>query len=296
MRQLKLNRIQTSTIIVYCILVVAAISCIAPFILMIASSVTEEMTLIVNGYRFWPKKTSLEAYRYLWRNATYLGRAYLITILITAIGTASHILLTITLGYACSRRDLPGNSILNLAVIITMLFSGGMLPTYLVYTDILHIKNTLFALLIPTLLMSGFNVMLARSYFQTSIPFSIIESSRIDGAGEFRTFTEIVTPLSLPIISTIGLFAGVRYWNDWYNGMLYLTDTKLYNIQNVLNQMLMNIQFLKSNPESATSALNAPSSSVRMAIAAIAVIPILLVYPFFQKYFVKGIAIGAVKE
>lgn len=292
----KFRKITPMTVIVYVILGVASIICIAPFVLMLVASFSDEMSLIQNGYNFIPKKTSLEAYKYLWNNASYLARAYGITIFVTAVGTTLHVIISMMLGYACSRKDMPGNRIINFMVIFTMLFNGGLVATYLVYSDLLSIKNTLAALLVPNLLMSSFNVMLARSYFITSIPYSIIEAARIDGAGEFKTYVQIVLPLSWPIIATIGLFAGVRYWNDWFNGMIYLTDTKLYNIQSVLNQMLANIQFLKSNAEAGLAALTVPSASVRMAIAAVAVVPIMIAYPFFQKYFVKGITLGGVKE
>lgn len=285
------------TVAVYLILSLAAICCIAPFVLMISASFTDELTIVAQGYSFWPQKFSLEAYRYLGANAAYLTRAYGITILVTVCGTTVNLLITTMLAYALSRRDLPGRKVLNFMVVFIMLFNGGLVPTYLVYTEIFHIKNTLFGLLVPLLMMSAFNVMLARSYFQNSVPFSIIEAARIDGAGEFLTFWRVVIPLSLPIIATIGLFVGVAYWNDWYNGMIYITKPELYSIQNVLNQMLTNIQYLKNNAETAAAAAGTiPSASVRMAIASVVVIPILIVYPFFQKYFVKGIALGGVKE
>lgn len=282
---------------VYIILGIASVCCIAPFLLMLSASFTDELTIISEGYSFWPKKFSLAAYEYLATNAKYLTRAYGITFLVTLCGTTVNLLITTMLAYAISRRDLPGRKVLNFMVVFIMLFNGGLVPTYLVYTEIFHIKNTFFALLVPLLMMSAFNVMLARSYFQNSVPFSIIEAARIDGAGEFLTFWRVVIPLSLPIIATIGLFVGVAYWNDWYNGMIYLTKPELYSIQNVLNQMLSNIQFLKNNTEGVSAMSGTiPSSSVRMAIAAVAVVPILIVYPFFQKYFVKGIALGGVKE
>lgn len=284
-------------VIVYIILGIASVCCIAPFLLMLSASFTDELTIISEGYSFWPKKFSLAAYEYLAANAKYLTRAYGITFLVTLCGTTVNLLITTMLAYAISRRDLPGRKVLNFMVVFIMLFNGGLVPTYLVYTEIFHIKNTFFALLVPLLMMSAFNVMLARSYFQNSVPFSIIEAARIDGAGEFLTFWRVVIPLSLPIIATIGLFVGVAYWNDWYNGMIYLTKPELYSIQNVLNQMLSNIQFLKNNTEGVSAMSGTiPSSSVRMAIAAVAVVPILIVYPFFQKYFVKGIALGGVKE
>lgn len=293
----KRKKIPPMTVAVYLILTVAAVCCIAPFVLMISASFTDELSIVSDGYNFWPQKFSIEAYRYLSANATYLLHAYGITILVTICGTAVNLLLTLMLAYAISRQDLPGRKVLNFMVVFIMLFNGGLVPTYLVYTEVFHIKNTIFGLLVPLLMMGAFNVMLARSYFQNSVPFSIIEAARIDGAGEFFTFWRVVIPLSLPIIATIGLFVGVAYWNDWYNGMIYITKPELYSIQNVLNQMLTNIQFLKNNTEASAAATGTiPSSSVRMAIAAVAVIPIMVVYPFFQKYFVKGIALGGVKE
>lgn len=282
--------------IIYVVLTIAAICCILPFVLLISASLTDEMTIVSNGYSIWPKKFSLDAYRYLFTHARELGTAYGITILVTVIGTLINLVVTMLLAYVLSRRDLPGHKFFNFMVVFCMLFNGGMVATYLVYVDIFHIRNTLFALIVPYLLMSCWNVMLARSYFQNSIPFSIIEAARIDGAGELRIFLKIIIPLSLPIIATIGLFVAVAYWNDWLNGMIYINDANMYSYQNLLTQMLTNIQLLKQNTEMAAAGAAIPSASVRMAIASVGVIPILIVYPFFQKYFVKGIALGAVKE
>lgn len=157
-------------------------------------------------------------------------------------------------------------------------------------------KNTIFALLVPYLLMNGFNVLITRTFFITNIPPAIIESANMDGAGEFSIFFKIILPLSLPIVATIGLFVGIGYWNDWFNGMVFLNNAKLYSIQNVLNQMLQNIQFMQNNPDIGGHAtVELPQTTVKMAIAVIGVLSVLVIYPFFQKYFVKGIAIGAVK-
>lgn len=283
-------------VVVYTILTAFAICCIVPFILLFASSVTEEAVIIREGYSLWPKEFSLDSYRYLFTNAKTLFRAYGITILVTVVGTTLNLLMTLHFGYVLSRKDMPGHKVLSFLVVFCMLFNGGLVPTYLVYVDIFHIRNTILAQLIPNLLMSYWNVMLARSYFQNSIPSAVIEAARVDGAGEYRVFWEVVIPMSKPIIATIGLFVAVAYWNDWYNGMIYISDPELYSFQNVLNQMLTNIQFLKTNSEAAAAAASLPSTGVRMAIAAVAVIPVLIMYPFFQKYFVRGIALGAVKE
>lgn len=294
------KKIHPITVIAYVILAVAAFLAVMPFVLMIISSVSSENSITKNGYSFFPSEFSLEAYKYLWTNIVTIGRAYLTTIVTAVVGTALGLLMTIMLGYALSRPNLPGRKFLNFAVVFTMLFHGGLVASYLVYTEILHIKNTPFALLVPSLMLSGFNVMLARNYFTSSIPISLIEAAKLDGASEFQVFWKVVFPISLPIIATIGMFIFVGYWNDWNNGLYYLTDTKLYNIQNVLNDMLQNIQFLKNNTEVSSEMIaamaNLPSASVRMAIASVVAVPVLLVFPFFEKFFVKGIVVGGVKE
>jgi putative aldouronate transport system permease protein len=285
-------------ILIHAILIFASIACILPFVLLIVSSFTAEKEILRHGYSFFPSNLSLEAYKYLWVHMDEIGRAYGITILATTAGTAVGLCLMALLAYPLSRKDFPCRNVISFFVFFTMLFSGGLVPTYLLYTQILHIKNTIFALIVPGLLMNAFNVLLMKTFFANSIPMAVIESARIDGAGEFRTFVSIVLPLSLPILATVGLFQALGYWNDWYNGLIYLTDERLFSIQNILNRIINDIQFL-ANSNLGSNAGEAyakiPSATVRMAIAVIGVVPILAVYPFFQKYFVKGIAIGAVK-
>ena len=281
-------------------LIILTISCLIPFIILISSSLTSEESLLIDGYSFIPKEFSLAAYDYLLNNFESIGRAYGITVFITFFGTTASLAITSLLAYAISRRDLPYRNLFAFIVFFTLLFNGGLVPTYLVYTEIFHMKNTIWALIVPGLLMNGFNVLLMRTFFITSIPEPVIESARIDGAGEFRTFFSIVLPLSLPILATIGLLQTINYWNDWFNGLVYITDPSLFSIQNLLNRMLQDIQFLSSSGSnfgsnaSSTSA-SIPTTAVQMAIAVIGVLPILVAYPFFQKYLVKGIAIGAVK-
>jgi putative aldouronate transport system permease protein len=180
-----------------------------------------------------------------------------------------------------------------------MLFNGGLVPSYLLYTNYFDFKNTLLALIIPGLLMNGFFIILMRTFFATSIPTAIIESAYIDGAKEWKIFYRIVLPLSTPVLATVGLFYVILYWNDWFNGLIYLTDSKYYSLQNLLNRILLDIQYLQSSTQagSQTSDLAAriPLASMRMAMAVIGVIPLLIAYPFFQKYFAKGLTVGAVK-
>ena len=270
--------------------------CVLPFILLIMSSFSSEKSILTYGYSFWPKEFSLAAYHYLAVNAAYLAHAYGITFFITTVGTFVSLFITMMLAYPLSRKDLPFRNIFIFFVFFTMLFNGGLVPTYLLYNNIFHIKNTLFALIIPYLLMNGFNVLISKTFFSTTIPEAIVESAYIDGAGEFTIFFKIILPVSLPVIATIGLFVGIGYWNDWFNGMVFLDNAKLFSIQNVLNQMLQNIQFMQNNPDIGSKmTVELPETTVKMAIAVVGVFPILIIYPVFQKYFVKGIAIGAVK-
>ena len=278
--------------------ILLCIACVAPFILLIPSSLTEEATLVKNGYSFFPQVWSLESYAYISRKAAVIFRAYGITVLVTVVGTVSSLFMTLLFAYPLSRKELPFRNVLAFFVFFTMLFNGGLIPTYLMYTGTFHIKNTIWALLIPSLLMNAFYVIMMRSFFTANIPDSLIEAARIDGAGEYRILFKIVLPLSLPMIATLALMVGLGYWNDWLNGLYYLTDENLFSIQNVLNKMVSDVQFLKTNQTTVTSAVDVsklPSVGIRMAIAVIGVIPILVVYPFFQKYFVKGIVVGGVK-
>lgn len=281
------------------IIFLLSMSCIVPFVLLIISSFTDDSTIIKYGYSFFPRKLSLDAYKYLFAQGAVIGRAYLITIFITVVGTTVSLLISSMLAYPLSRKDYPFHKVQTFLLFFTMLFNGGLVPTYLVYTRIFGMKNTIFALIIPGLLMNGFNVLLMRTFFRMNIPLAIIESAKIDGAGEFTTFIKIILPLSLPIMATVGLLVGVNYWNDWNNGLIYITDPKLFSIQNLLNRILQDIQFLATNSDvngqSGEAMAKLPSTTVRMAIAVIGVIPILVIYPFFQKYFQKGMTIGAVK-
>lgn len=281
------------------ILIVLSAASLLPFLLLIMSSISSETSIIQHGYSYFPQSYSSKAYVYLLDHWRELGHAYGITIFITVVGTAASLAITSMLAYPISRQDLPLYKFWAFFVFFTLLFNGGLVPTYLIYTQVLQLKNTIWALLIPGLLMNGFNVLLVRTFFMTSIPPALIEAAKIDGAGEINTFYKIVLPLSLPIIATIGLFEAILYWNDWFNGLTYVTNPKLFSIQNILNRLIQDIQFLSSNSDLASNSADKiavlPGTTVKMAIAVVGVLPILVAYPFFQKYFVKGITIGAVK-
>ncbi len=278
------------------VLIVFSLMAVLPFILLISASLTEENAALKYGFGFIPKVFSLAAYKYISYQSKMIIRAYGITIFTTVIGTSVGLTMTSMLGYGLS-KDIPGRRILNFFVVFTMLFNGGLVPTYLVYTKYLHLGNTIWALIIPSLLMNAFHVMLVRNYFSTSIPESLIESAKLDGASEMMIFRAIVLPLSKPIMATIGLMLALSYWNNWTNGLYYLDDTSLYSIQNVLNAINNNIIAINSvsNMGLAINKSEVPALTARMAIAVIGIVPMLCIYPFFQKYFVKGITIGAVK-
>lgn len=295
---MKIKESRGIQILGHLILGLFSLICVLPFVLMVVSSFSDELSIIASGYSFFPKKFSLLAYQFLSLKMVEIGRAYGVSILITLIGTFASLAITATVSYPLSRTDMPFRKVLNFYIVFTMLFSGGLVPQYLIYTQWFHIKNTIWALLIPALLCNGFTVMLMRTFYATNIPPALIESAKIDGAGELLIFRVIVLPLSLPILATVGLLSSLMYWNDWFNGLIYLTDSKLYSLQNVLNRIMVDIQFLKTTnvgTQSGLSVANLPSETVRMAMASISVVPILCAYPFFQKYFVKGISLGAVK-
>ena len=282
------------------VMIILTACVLIPMVLMVISSFTDNDALVRNGYSFFPEKWSLYAYKYVLSTGNSVVRAYGISLVLTFVGTILSLAVTTLLAYALSKPGLPGRSLLSFYVFFTMLFNGGLVPTYMNYTNVFNLKNTFWALLIPGLVANGFNIMLMKSYFVSSIPGEILEAATIDGASEFQVFSRIALPLAKPIVATIGMFAGIAYWNDWQNGYIYLTKrTDLYSIQNLLNRMMQNIQFLTQNAANVKNAqvgLNAiPSVSIRMAMAVLGVLPIVVIYPFIQNNFVKGITLGGIK-
>jgi len=280
------------------IMIIWTILVILPFLLLLVSSFTDENTLVANGYSFFPAKLSAAAYVYIFRSGTKILKAYGISILVTLIGTVINVALSAMMAYPLSLEKLPGKNGMNFFVFFTMLFNGGIVPSYLMWTGIFHIKDTLAAQLLPNLLLSAWNVMIIRTYFKTSIPDSLYEAAEIDGASQFTVFSKIALPLGKPILVTVATFAGLGYWNVWTNGLYFIVKNKdLYNVQNLLNQMVSNIQYLASSTNSnVTSAAAAiPSTAIQMAIAFVAILPIMLVFPTFQKYYSKGLTLGGVK-
>ncbi len=283
------------------IMTILTLIAIIPILLMFISSMTDNSTLLQNGYSFFPEKWSLYAYEWIFSaSSSMVLKAFGMSIVLTVTGVILNLMFTTCLAYGLSKKGLPGRNILTFLVFFTMLFNGGLVPTYINYTTLFHIKDTFWGLLVPSLLMSPFNVLLMKSYFVTGVPDEILEAAYIDGASEFQTMWKIAIPLSKPIITTVAMFSGIAYWNDWNNGYIYLTKrTDLYSIQNLLNRMMQNIQALTQNASSVANAgeglAQIPSGTVRMAMAALGILPIIIVYPFIQKNFVKGITLGGVK-
>jgi putative aldouronate transport system permease protein len=271
---------------------------VAPFLLLVSSSLTKESTLILEGYRFFPKDFDLYAYTYLFQSSGQIFRGYGITLLVTFIGTVASVLITMLFAYPLSRPELPFRYVFSFFVFFTMLFNGGLVPTYMMWTGIFNIKNTIWALILPGLLMNGFYVIMMRSFFKANIPDALIEAARIDGCGEYRILFSIIVPLSTPMIATLSLMVGLGYWNDWTNSLYYITNERLFSIQAILNAIISNIQFLTSGQSTLASNVDVsklPSVGIRMAIAVIGIIPVFIVYPFAQRYFIKGIVVGGVK-
>lgn len=274
------------------VLILVSITALLPFWMLITSSLSSESYAVKNGYKLWPAEWSVEAYKYLLSKWTLFGRGYLITICVTVIGVLLCVLITMMLSYLLSRPDLPCERLFMLYIIFPMLFNGGLVATYIMYSQTFHIKNTIFALLIPNLVTNSFYIIMVRNFLKSNIPMELIEAARIDGASEVGIFFKVVMPLSKPIIATLALLSGVAYWNDWQNGMYYLDDASLYGIQNILNAINESSKYLM---QSVGNSAQMPTETARMAAAVIGIIPILIIYPFFQEYFVKGITMGAVK-
>ena len=280
------------------VMIILSILAIAPFLLMVSGSLTSDNALIRTGYRFIPPELSTASYQYLFSEASQIGRAYLVTIVVAVTGTFFSLLISSMAAYSLSQKQVPGLKFIFILFLIPMLFNGGIVASYINYTNIFHIKDTIFAYIVPNYLVSVFNIILIRNYIGSSLPDSLLEAAEIDGASMSRIFFTMVLPLSKPILATTGLLTAVAYWNDWVNGLYYINDSSLYTVQVLLDQMNKNVQFLSahsSNQALGGASASIPTISIRMAIAVVGILPIIILYPFFQNYFKSGITMGAVK-
>lgn len=289
---------QVVKVIAYIVLSILSVLAIAPFVILFSASISSEEAIAKFGYGFFPVEFSLEAWEYLGQAYVIIFRAYGVTILVTVLGTVLSVLTMSMFAYGMIQK-VKGIKAVMAMLVLTMLFNGGMVSSYYVWAGWMEIKNTFSALLFPNLFASAFSVILIMSYYRTSIPSELLEAARIDGAGEIGIYLKIILPLSIPILATVGLLQAIVYWNDWSNGMYYIDvrHSDLYSIQLLLNQMNQQIEFLATNPDFAAEMgkTDIPQESLRMAMAFIGVLPLIISFPFFQKYFVKGLTSGGVK-
>ena len=285
----RFNRVSKPTnVVLNIIFALAALSCVIPVLLVVAISFSAEESIMEYGYQFIPKIPSMEGYVFLVSQGKMIARALGISLFVTIVGTVLGVLLTTLMGYVLSRPDYKLNGFLTMVVFIPMVFNGGLVSTYFIVSQFLGLKDTVWALILP-LSVSSFNVIVCRTFFKTTVPESLVESA-----------SRIVLPISLPVLATIGLFLSFAYWNDWYQSMLYIDNSKLLSLQALLNQILTNIQMLVKNAATigvtaAEMLANMPQEAARMAIVVVIVFPIACAYPFFQKYFISGLTVGAVK-
>jgi putative aldouronate transport system permease protein len=288
-----------ANVIFHVILCTFALLCVVPMLLVVAVSLSSEASINQYGYRFIPKIVSFDGYIYLFKQWEVMLRALWMSIVVTASGTGLGILLSMTMGYAMSRPGFKLRKIYNWLVFVPMVFGGGLVASYYVNTQLLHLKDTIWILILGGA-VSSYNIIICRTFLATTIPDSIIESAKIDGAEQFTIFFKIVMPLSLPVMATIGLFMSFGYWNDWFTAMLYITNPDLYTLQAFLQKIIQNIENLVRNGQlmganSREIMASLPQEGARMGIVLLIVLPIACVYPFFQRYFVTGLTVGAVK-
>ncbi len=272
-----------------------ALVCLLPFLLLLIGSFTDNNLLILEGYSFFPKKWSLDGYRFIFQYPESLLNAYKVTIFTTLVTTFGSLFLTSMTGYALSRQDFRTRNAFAFFFYFTQLFSGGLIPWYMLITQFLHLRDSIWALIIPGL-MGSYNLLLMRNFIKQCVPNELVESARIDGAGDMRIFLQIVIRLSTPALATIGLFIALGKWNDWYSSMMFIKTESKHTLQYYLYRMVNMANALRNMERAGVTAnVSLPSETVKMAMAMVATGPVVLVYPFVQRYFVKGLTVGAIK-
>ena len=290
------KRVTVGKILVYIFVGLFTLICLYPFLMVISGSFTTEEDAVLYGFSLIPRHFTTAAYGALFVNKQAIFDGYKVTIFVTVVGTMLSLFVNSMMAFVLSRRQLRGRKFINIYVLITMLFNGGMVPWYIVCTRYLHLQNTIWAMIVPSL-VSAWNIFLMRNYFQ-AIPEEMYASAKIEGAGDFYVFRKIHLHLAIPVLATVLLFTALGYWNDWWLGLMLEEKPELQPLQMLLRNIIANIQFLQSmqnSPEILSLMNSIPSDGVRMALVIITTGPIILLYPFVQKYFVKGIMVGAVK-
>ncbi len=292
------TQIKKSTdIILNIFFILVSAACLYPLFLVLAISFTDEATIRLSGYNLIPKQFSLEAYKFVFKSGSAVFRGYFNTIVITLVGSVVGLVIMGMYAYPLARDDFKYKGIFNFIVVFTMLFNGGLVPSYIIYVNVLHLKDKMMALILLWI-FNAFYVMIIRTFYRSNVPKSLIEAAQIDGAGEFYTFFKIVMPLAKPALATVFMFSMLIYWNDWFGPQLYIVTESKFNLQFLMYRIEQNIQMLPTlagMPDPSVIA-NLPSEGARMAMAVVAIGPVILAYPFFQRYFEKGITLGATKE
>jgi putative aldouronate transport system permease protein len=299
-KRLRINEVSpAASVILIIVMIFLALVIILPLALVIIISISSTESLARNGLRYFPSRVSIEAYRFLFKAGATIFRSYGNTIFYTIVGTFLSLFVMSMFAYVLSLKAFKPRRVITFVAFFTTLFYGGLVPEYILFTQYLHFDNTIWIFLLPNV-VNAFYVIILRTFIQTSIPDSLYESAKIDGANDWTIYTRIVLPLSKAGLATIALFNVVERWNNWFTGLLYVENAKLIPIMTYLQRIQKDLQYLKQNmdlagPDAVELMKNLPSESARMAIAVIAVAPLMVMYPFFQKYFVKGMTIGSVK-
>lgn len=299
-RKRSFNTVSVPTeILINIIMIMFCALCILPFVFVIIISFTSEESISLIGYSFTPLSTSLDAYKYAIQMGARLWRSYFNSFLITAVGTGLSVLICMLYSYALFRRDFKYRRFFTFFSFFTMLFGGGLVPTYFVCKQLLGLSDSYAAIIVP-MLVNPFNIIIMRTFFQSSVPEELIEAAAIDGSGEYNTLFKIIVPVAKPGIATIALLNALAYWNEWYIPMLYVRDYDYMPLQELLMQLQRNVEYLAKNSaamgaDAAKMAANMPTQSLRMVLVVLAVIPIACAYPFFQRYIVSGLTVGSVK-
>ena len=296
----RLNQVSAGTeLIFHIILGLFAACCILPFIFVVVISFSAESSIKTIGYSFVPAQWSLEAYRQVFKLGDQLWLSYFNSFFITIVGTVVSVAICVLYAYPLFRKDFKLRGFFTFFSFFTMIFGGGLIPTYIVCKNLLGMSNNYAALIVP-MLVNPFNIIIMRTFFQTSVPFDLIEAATIDGSGEYSTLTRVILPIVKPGIATVALLTALAYWNEWFLCLLYITDRHRYPLQYLLMEMQRNAEFISRNSSvmgaaSAEAVRNLPNQTMRMAVVVFIVLPIACAYPFFQRYVVAGLTIGSVK-
>ncbi|MDO3412338.1 carbohydrate ABC transporter permease [Saccharibacillus sp. CPCC 101409] len=294
------NRISKGmNVLFHLVFILLALVCIVPILVILSISFSSEDSIRQTGYHMLPTMFSTESYGFIIKQGGVILRAFGVSVLVTVLGTVIGVLLTASMGYVLSQQNYKLKGFLTWVVFIPMVFNGGLVSSYYINSNLLGLKDTIWALILP-LAVSSFNVIICKTFFRSTIPDGIVESAEIDGASQLRIFFSIIMPISLPVLATIGLFLCFGYWNDWFQSMLYINNQDLYSLQALLNNLMSNVDALARNASTmgisyASLVATMPKETARMAVAILIVLPVAFAYPFFQRYFIAGLTVGSIK-